>query len=147
MAYNSIVCGVTGSLHAQEAALRAAVLAKENNARLTLVYAVDTTFLRSGVAMQCDTCEVAKSLERLGAHILAMAEEIAQSQGVTPKKVVRKGKVLDVLRSVVEEEKAELLVLGHEKRTFFEKVLFRGEVEDHIEELKKQTGADVSVIG
>lgn len=146
MAYKSIVCGVTGSLHAQEAALRAAILAKENNARLTYVYAVDTTFLRGGIAMQCATCDVARSLERLGGHILAMAEEIAQSQGVTPKKVVRQGKVLEVLKSVMEEEKADLLVLGHEKRTFFEKALFHGEVEDHVEELRKQTGAEVNVV-
>lgn len=146
MAYKSIVCGVTGSQHAQEAALRAAMLAKENNASLTYVYAVDTTFLRSGIAMQCDTCEVAKSLDRLGGHILAMAEEIARSLGVSPKKVVRKGKVLEVLKSVVEEEKADLLVLGHEKRTFFEKALLRGDVEDHIEALKKETGVDVNII-
>jgi nucleotide-binding universal stress UspA family protein len=146
MAYTSIVCGVTGSLHAQEAALQAAVLAKEHNARLTYVYAVDTTFLRSGITMKLTPQYVAESMERLGGHILGMAEEIAQSQGVTPKKVVRQGKVLDVLRSVMQEEKADLLVLGHEKRTFFEKAMFRGEVEDHVEELKQQTGAEVTVI-
>ncbi|MHC1743673.1 MAG: universal stress protein [Syntrophobacteraceae bacterium] len=146
MAYTSIVCGVTGSQHAQEAALRAAMLAKEDNARLTYVYAVDTTFLRSGVAMQCDTCEVAKSLEHLGNHILAMAEALAQLQGVTPKKVVRKGKVLEVLKSIVVEEQADLLVLGHEKRTFFEKAMFQGDVEDHIDELKRQTGVEVNVV-
>jgi hypothetical protein len=45
MAYRSIVCGVTGSAHAQKAALEAAVLAKENHATLTYVYAVDIRFL------------------------------------------------------------------------------------------------------
>jgi nucleotide-binding universal stress UspA family protein len=146
MAYTSIVCGVTGSLHAQEAALRAAILAKENNARLTYVYAVDMTFLRGGITMSLPSDDVAKSLERLGGHILNMAEEIAQSQGITPKKVVRQGKVLDVLKSVMQEQKADLLVLGHEKRTFFEKAMFHGEVEDHVAELKQQTGAEVTVV-
>jgi hypothetical protein len=46
----------------------------------------------------------------------------------------------------VQEEKADLLILGHEDRTFFEKALFKGNVEDHLEELKKQTGAEVTVI-
>ena len=36
--------------------------------------------------------------------------------------------------------------VGHEDRTFFEKTLFKGSVEDHVEELKKQTGAEVTVI-
>jgi hypothetical protein len=44
------------------------------------------------------------------------------------------------------EQKADLLVLGHEERTFFEKHLFEGSVEDHIQELKARTGAEVTVI-
>jgi len=31
-------------------------------------------------------------------------------------------------------------------KDFFEKALFKGDVEDHLEELKKQTGAEVTVI-
>jgi hypothetical protein len=65
---------------------------------------------------------------------------------VAPRKILKKGPVLDVLKQVVQEEKADLLILGHEDRTFFEKTLFRGSVEDHLEELKKQTGVEVTVI-
>jgi nucleotide-binding universal stress UspA family protein len=145
MGYTSIVCGVTGSAHAQKAALEAAALAKQHNARLTYVYAVDTDFLRGSVGGM-STGIAQEGLTRLAAHLLDYAEELAQSQGVTPKKVVRQGKVLDVLKSVMQEEKADLLVLGHEKRTFFEKAMFRGEVEDHAAELKQQTGVEVTVI-
>ena len=59
---------------------------------------------------------------------------------MTPKKIVRRGTVLEVLKQVVQEEKADLLVLGHEERTFFEKALFKGNVEDHVEELKTTDG-------
>jgi nucleotide-binding universal stress UspA family protein len=145
MGYTSIVCGVTGSAHAQKAALEAAALAKQHNARLTYVYAVDTGFLKGSVGGM-STGIAQDGLMRLGDHLLDYAEQLAQSQGITPKKVVRQGKVLDVLKSVMQEEKADLLVLGHEKRTFFEKAMFRGEVEDHVEELKQQTGAEVTVI-
>jgi nucleotide-binding universal stress UspA family protein len=144
MAYRCIVCGVTGSAHAQSAALEAAALAKEHNARLIYVYAVDTTFLRGGVASQAG---VQDSLTNLGNHILDMAEELAKVHGVSPVKVVRKGPALDVLRAVVAEEKADLLMLGHEKRTFFEKALFHGEVEEHIREIQEQTGVNVKVVG
>jgi nucleotide-binding universal stress UspA family protein len=145
MGYTSIVCGVTGSAHAQKAALEAAALAKQHNARLTYVYVVDIGFLKGSVGgMSSGIAQ--DGLTRLGDHLLDYAEQLAQSQGVTPKKVVRQGKVLDVLKSVMQEEKADLLVLGHEKRTFFEKAMFRGEVEDHVEDLKKQTGAEVTVV-
>jgi hypothetical protein len=65
---------------------------------------------------------------------------------VTPKKIVRPGAVLEVLKQVMEEEKADLLVLGHEERSFFDKIRFKATVEDHVEELKQQTGAQVTVI-
>lgn len=145
MTYTSIVCGVTGSAHSQKAALEAAALAKQHNARLTYVYAVDTRFLRGSVGgMSTGIAE--NGLIHLGEHILEYAEQLAMSQGVTPKKVVRSGPVLEVLKQVLREEKADLLVLGHEKSSFFEKALFKGSVEDHIEELKKKTGTEVTVV-
>jgi nucleotide-binding universal stress UspA family protein len=146
MGYTSIVCGVTGSAHAQKAALEAAVLAKQNNARLTYVYAVDIGFLRSGITVQLSSEFAEETLMHLGTHILEHAEALAKSQGVSPKSLVRKGPVLEVLRAVVAEEKADLLVLGHENRTFFEKAFFKGDVEDHVQELKEKTGAEVTVI-
>jgi nucleotide-binding universal stress UspA family protein len=145
MTYTSIVCGVTGSAHAQKAALEAAVLAKRDNARLTYVYVVDIGFLRGSIGGMSSGL-AGEGLEHLGQHILGFAEQVAQSQGVTPKKTVRRGAVLEVLKQVVLEEKADLLVLGHEERTFFEKALFKGSVEDHAEELKQQTGTEVAVI-
>jgi len=146
MGYTSIVCGVTGSAHAQKAALEAAGLAKDNNASLTYVYAVDAGFFRSGITVQVSSKFAEETLEHLGSHILDNAEQLAKTQGVTPKKVIKKGPVLEVLRQVVAEEKADLLVLGHEERTFFEKAFFKGEVEDHIQELKQQTGAEITII-
>ena len=124
---------------------RSGVMANKSHAGLIYVYAVDVSFLRRGSG-SITSGAVADSLDKLGAQILDIAEEIAKTQGVAPKKILRKGPVLDVLKQVVQEEKADLLILGHEERTFFEKALFKGSVEDHLEELKKQTGAEVTVI-
>ncbi len=146
MGYKTIVCGVTGSSHAQKAALEAAVLAKRENANLVYVYAADSSFMAGGMSVELSHEYVDESLMRLGGYILDVAEGIASAQGVTPKKIVRKGSALEVLKQVVAEEKADLLVLGHENRTFFEKALFKGSVEDHAEELKQQTGAEVTII-
>ncbi len=146
MAYKKIVCGVTASAHSQKAALEAARLARQDGAELVYVYAVDLEFLTGGRMGSLSQDVIGASLEALGVHIVDYAEQIAAAQGVKPKKIVRRGKVLDVLKQVMSEEKADLLVLGHEERTFFEKALFKGDVEDHVQELKARTGAEVKII-
>jgi nucleotide-binding universal stress UspA family protein len=145
MPVKKIVCGVTGSEHGQKAAQEAARLAKEDQAELILVYAVDTTFLK-GISIQLSPDFADKTLEHIGTHILDQAEELARDQGVVPKKIIRKGAVLEVLKQIILEEKADLLILGHEERSFFEKILFKGEVEDHIGELINQTCISVKVV-
>ena len=146
MAYKKIVCGVTASAHSQKAALEAAHLARQDGAELVYVYAVDLEFLASGRMGSLSQDVIGTSLEALGRHILDYAEQIAAAEGVKPRKIVRRGKVLDVLRQVMSEETADLLVLGHEKRTFLEKTLFKGDVEDHVQELKAQTATEVKII-
>ena len=146
MAYKKIVCGVTASAHSQKAALEAARLARQDGAELVYVYAVDLEFLTGGKLGSLSQDVIGASLEALGVHIVNYAEQIAAAQGVKPKKIVRRGKVLDILKLVMSEEKADLLILGHEERTFFEKALFKGDVEDHVQELKARTGAEVKII-
>jgi nucleotide-binding universal stress UspA family protein len=146
MGYKSIVCGVTGSEHAKKAALEAAILAKADKADLTYVYAVDLAFLKGGKTGSATTQGVEQSLENVGRLILDGVEQIAWIQAVNPRKVLMKGPVQDVLKKVIIEQEADLLVLGHEERTFFEKFLFEGDVEDHIERLKKETGVEVMVV-
>jgi len=137
---------VTASAHSQKAALEAARLAKQDGAELVYVYAVDVTFLEGGRTGSLTEDVVADSLKKVGENILELAGQIAASQGLKPKKVIARGTVLSVLKQVVVEEKADLLVLGHEKRTFFEKALFKGDVEDHAQELTAQTGTEVKII-
>jgi nucleotide-binding universal stress UspA family protein len=146
MAYKKIVCGVTASAHSQKAALEAARLAKQHGAELVYVYAVDLSFLKGGKLGSLSQDVIAQSIEKLGRQIVDLAEQIAASEGAKTEKIVRRGTVLEVLGQVMSEQKADLLVLGHEERTFFEKHLFEGSVEDHIQELKARTGAEVTVI-
>lgn len=145
MAYKSIVCGVTGSEGSAKAQAEAVRLAKEDGAALTFVYAVDATFLK-GITIGIRPEYAEKTLEHLGGHILEDAESMAKGQGVVPKLVLAKGAVLNVLKQTVAREKADLLVLGDDGRTFFEKVLFGGEVGDHAAALGGETGVQVLVV-
>jgi nucleotide-binding universal stress UspA family protein len=145
MAYKTIICGVTGSEASQKAALGAALLAKENQAKLIFVYSVDTAFLK-GMTVELSAQFAQQSLSHLGEHILEHAEQIALGQGVASHKFLRKGPLLEVLKKVTIEEKGDLLVLGQEPRSFFDKVLFRGRVEDHLQELRRQMGIEAVIV-
>jgi len=146
MGYKCIVCGVTGSETAQKAALEAAALAKKDNAKLVYVYAVDASFLGKSLMAEVSQSHVEDSLVSLGTHILDHAAELARPLGALPEKIVRTGAPIKVLREVMLEKEADLLVVGHEERTRFERMIVEGEVEKYIESLKKETGAEVMII-
>jgi nucleotide-binding universal stress UspA family protein len=145
MPYKKIVCGVTGSESSQKAAKAAARLAREQGADLIYVYAIDTSFLK-GLTIELPSDFADKSLEQLGGHILERAVAYGQVLGVRPERILRSGPVHEVLEQVLTETKADLLIIGHEERSFFEKHLFKGDVEDHIRELTRRTGVEVQVI-
>jgi hypothetical protein len=65
---------------------------------------------------------------------------------VTAHKFHRTGPLLEVLKDGAVEEKGDLLVLGQEARSFFDKVLFRGKVEDHLQELRRQMGIEAIIV-
>lgn len=142
----TIVCAVTGSDSSLNAASRAAILAEERGATLVLVFAVDMNFL-DGMAVELSGRVAGEALHQVGATILENAAQPALSRGVAIKKILRDGPLLDVVKEVVREEKAGLLVIGHEPHSFFDKVVFKREsVEDHVQELKAETGVEVMVV-
>ena len=140
-----IVCGVTGSARAHKAAVEAAVFARETNARLVYVYAIDTSFLNGATSLP-PISFVEERLELLGSHVIDCAVELGRLLGVTAKSVLMKGPVLEVLKQVVAEEKADLLVIGHEDKPIFEKVLASGDPRDHEEQLKHQTSLELTIV-
>lgn|GEM_PF-668418 len=142
---NTIVCGVTGSEVSERAVREAAFLAKERGARLIITYAVDASFLH-GITIELRPEFAEHSLEQMGKHILERMAELARKEGVEPVCVMKKGRMLEVLKEVAMENKGSLLVLGKEEPSFFHKVLFKDEVEDHVRELRERTGLEVMLV-
>lgn len=143
--YRVIVCAITGSEVSQKAVLGAALLAKENEAHLILVYAVDASFVK-GTTVELPTGFAEEQMERLGNKLLDQAENIAKEQGTSCEKIMRKGPLLKVIAEVASETGGELLVLGLESRSFFEKILFGATLQDDVRELRRQTGLEVAII-
>jgi nucleotide-binding universal stress UspA family protein len=145
MTLKSIVCGITGSENSQKAVHVASDMALADSARLTFVYVVDVGFLQ-GITIQLTPRYAEEFLERLGNRILEEAMEIAASKGLTAKKVVRKGKIMEEVSKVVEEEKGDILVVGDEGRSFAEKVLFGKRLSHTVKEMERLTGVSVRVV-
>jgi nucleotide-binding universal stress UspA family protein len=145
MAIKSIVCGVTGSENSEKAVKAAAETAKDSTARLAFVYVVDTRFLQ-GLTIQLRPKYAEDFLERLGNKILDEAVAVASSKGVSAKKFLRKGKVLEEVSKVIKEEVADLFIVGDEGRTFAEKILFGNKMPDNVGELGRRAGVAVKVI-
>ena len=145
MAVKSIVCGVTGSENSEKAMKAASEMAAADKARLTFVYVVDVGFM-SGLTVQLRPKYAEDFLERLGGKILDEAVAVASTKGVTAKKALKKGKVMDEVAKVIKEEGADLLVVGDEGRSFAEKILFGNPMPDHIKELERRSGVAVKVI-
>lgn len=145
MGHKKIVCAVTGSETSERAAREAAFLARESGASLVFLYAVDASFLH-GMTVELRPEFAEKSLEHMGGHILERMEQIALEEGVRAQGLLRKGRLMEVLKEVALEQGADLLVLGREEPSFFEKVLFRDEVEDHLKELRERTGVEVMLV-
>jgi nucleotide-binding universal stress UspA family protein len=141
----TIVCGVTGSVNSQKAVKAAVEMASTENATLVFIYIVDVAFL-SGLTIQLRPKYAEDFLERLGNKLLDEAAEIASASGVASKKVLRKGKVMVELKTVLQEEKGDLLLVSDEGRGFAEKVLFGERLPDNIKELERRAGVPVKVI-
>jgi len=145
MGYKKIVCGVTCSEASARAATRAAQIAKDDNAELIYLNVADTTFLK-GITVSSRPQHAEDSLLCFGDHCLQYAKEIARALGVSSRTATRTGRVYTVIKDFILEEQADLLVIGHETRTFFERFILNGEVERHVDKLKNETGIDVVVV-
>ncbi|MBN1137375.1 MAG: universal stress protein [Anaerolineae bacterium] len=106
-----ILCPTRGgeaSYCTQDAAI---ALAKERDDELVFLYIVDTSFLRhTSRAVRPDV--VAEEMARMGAFLLAMAQERAAAQGVKAETLIRRGNFKEELTRAIEEEAADVLILG-----------------------------------
>jgi len=139
----TILCATRGgeaSYRAQDAAI---ALARERGDTLVFLYVVDTHFLdRTERAVRPDV--VAEEMARMGAFLLAMAQERARAQGVEAQARVRRGEMPEELKAAVQEEGANLVVLG---RPIGEQSAFReADLEALAEAIRQDTGAEVRIV-
>ena len=114
--FSNIVVAIGGSDASILAAKYAIVMAKTYRCRLSAVYVIDTATIRqltlSKIFIQEESLEYEKSLQANGERYLTFVEELALAKGIKIEKEIRRGAVYSEILAVVDEKKADLILLG-----------------------------------
>jgi len=153
MKINTIICATKGSKGCKTAEDKAIEIAKENNSKLIFLYVIDTKFLEKSItAGDWTKDDVASGLKNIGSVILGMAMEKAIWKGMSSENVIteeRKGSVISQIKSSVEENNTNFLVIGHPETDmgFLERHLLSKEgVESFVKRIKDEIGCEVMIV-
>jgi nucleotide-binding universal stress UspA family protein len=137
-----IVVSTIGSDSCKRAENKGIELAKKEKARLTFLYIIDTSFL-SGIPRRVHGVHNAeKDLRMIGRIILERALERAVKKGAKAETAIRTGSVMEELQRFLRESKADLLLIGCEKRGLLDRHMLK----QSPKELEEVTGIQVQEI-
>jgi nucleotide-binding universal stress UspA family protein len=139
-----IVCATRGGEASRRTQERAIALAKERDAPLVFLCAVDPSF--AGPVDEGLSTALADELRRLGRSLLCIAQARAREQGVEAQTHVRCGPVRQTIEGYLHEVDASALVIGspqaHAQRQTFD----AEEVHRFAEALRQTTDVEVIVV-
>ena len=137
-----ILCATRGGEESEKTQDTAIDLARQRGDTLIFLYVADPSFLdRIAAPLVVD---VEGELERMGRFQLALACELASTQGVDAQAVMRHGHLQTELASAARELGATLIVLGRprgEASVFDEEALLA-----FAARVRKETGAEVRIV-
>jgi len=114
--FSNIVVAISGSDASILAAKYAIVMAKAYRCRLSAVYVVDTATIKQltlhRIFIQEESQEYEKSLQANGERYLTFVEELAMAKSIKIEKEIRRGAVCSEILAVVDEKKADVIILG-----------------------------------
>lgn len=142
-----IVCATRGGESSHKAQDEAIGLAKKTGDTLVFLFVVDADFMR-------ETTEISRisgaenEVQRMGEFILLMAQERAREKGIAAEVVCRRGSVVrEVIKEVIEEFKANTLVLGHPlPRDAAESRYHPDELREFARRIEEDTGVRVVIV-
>ncbi len=105
-----ILCATRGGEASWRTQDKAIKLAKERGDELIFLYVADMSFLDKTAAPV--VVDVEGGVERMGAFLLAMAEERARERGLEVQTVIREGKTREEIKAAAKELEVDCVVLG-----------------------------------
>jgi nucleotide-binding universal stress UspA family protein len=128
--FSNILVAVDGSDASQRALVRAVEEAKVWNARLHVVYTVETGLFSSLPAD--NTVEIMyRVLEKEGNTVLEKARSFAADKGVTATTHMKQGHAASEIVALAEKEKSDLIVVGSHGKSQADRLLI-GSVSAHV---------------
>ncbi len=123
--FNRILVGVDGSSQSNKALQQALEVARKFDGKITLIHVystavpivpvaegVGTPTVISPVSMET-AARIADEVKQRGKQILDEAEKSAKDHGVSVDKVLKEGDAVSEIVAFAEQEKFDLIVLGH----------------------------------
>ncbi len=136
-----ILCATRGGEDSWRTQDEAIKLAKKRGDELIFLYVVDISFLDKIAAPMVIDAE--SSVEKLGAFLLAMAQERAREKGLEVQVVIREGKTREEIKAAAKELGVDTVVLGLPA----EGGVFREEaIRAFAREIEVETGAEVVLV-
>ena len=140
-----ILCAIRGGPECQPAIAQAITLAQETGLPVHFLYVVNRDLLLS--TNSAHTRAISGQIRQMGRSVLRTALAWASREEVTAHGVIRQGNVGDEIASLCRDLGADYLVIGqpqpHEERNVFSEDL----LPQFIEQIEKQTGAEVVPLG
>jgi len=136
--FSRILVGVDGSEQSNKALQLALELASKFEGKITLIHvysaavpivpvaeAVGTPTVISPVSMET-AARIAEETKQRGKQILDEAEKFAKDHGVSVDKVLKEGDAVSEIVALAEQEKFDLIVLGHRGLSKLRELLLGG---------------------
>lgn len=133
--------GGEGSARTQDAAI---ALAKQEGAELIFLFVADISFLDQTAAPL--VIDIESRLVKMGCFQLAMAQDRAESQGVTAEAVVREGKLRAELVAAAKELDIDIIVLGRPQAQHRQAIFDEAALHAFAAGLRAVTGAEVRIL-
>jgi nucleotide-binding universal stress UspA family protein len=136
-----ILCTIRGGPECLPAIAQAITLAQETGFTVYFLYIVNRDLLSSANSAQARA--ISGQIRQMGRSVLRTALAWASTEDVTAQGVIRQGNVGDEIAGLCRDLEADYLILGqsqaHEERNVFSEAL----LPQFMEQIKKQTGAEV----
>jgi len=139
----SIVCATRGGAGSRAVQEKAISYAQESDSKLVFLYIVDTNNV-NGIEESLQEA-LQDELNWLGNALLNIAHKRAKNHRIASKIVIREGKVIDEICNFLEEESADLLLLGAPRGTSAS-TLGDDPVERFAESIEHESGVPVEIV-
>ena len=107
--YKKILVPLDGSKYSEKALQRACDLVDAFDSKIILIYVVE----KSAPINLLDRKEYLELLRKFGNKVLNNATSVLSKRGITGKKILKEGNIVNEIEKIVKSEKCDLIIVGN----------------------------------